>query len=321
MNTFRKTVFASLAAASIGVVALPAAAIEPVSATDIDDVLVTSEGFDLGGPGFAGGEPTSSARVEWQQAWFGSTVTFNGTIHFDEVSGECARVRLISYDSDSVEMSRAFSTVECARNNGYNVSFVSVQGQAGASEVQVLLQRLLDNGEWVGVGGSGPVMVAYGPMLGTSEVSISRASFDAGTGDFVGGTAASPATVTWTVAGSGLIKPTFSGTLYMKNTDNLCGRMRCEYINNSIGAGVIEAREGTPHCVTDSDLHTFPVTSQYFQGVESSWVDAIRIIIQSSSRDPGTGESLGNWVQVGSTTAYLPSVIVPVVLDLPQTFP
>ncbi len=308
MNDIRKAVLASLTAAGLSTVALPATAIEitPVMAVELDDVLIDANGFDLGGPGFSNGVPTSPAHVEWHQAWFGSTHKFNGTIHFDDQSGDCARVQLISYDDDSVEIPpRNYSPVECVYEDGHIERPVSVQGNVGAAEVKVRLQTQAVNGSW---GGIGSQVVTYGPVLGTSEVSISRAEFDLGSGDFVGGTAASPATVTWSVSGSGIITPTVSGTLYMKNADDLCGRMRYKYINNSAGMGVLEERTGTENCVTNDDLYTFDVQTGNYS---NSAVDEVKIIIEKKSQ--------GVWSVVGSTTATLPKVPV---LDLSsQTLP
>lgn len=321
MNDIRKTILTSLIAASVGITALPAGAATPVLATfatEIDDFTVNTVGYDLGGPGVLAGAALTPARVIWAQTASGVTNKVEGSIYFDGVSQTCARVKVVSLDASGNSMvgSPTYSSPECVTNNNYFERPFTVEGIQGASEIQVRLQTAANvvpaNQVW---GATGNKKIAtYGPDLGVTEVSIAASEFDLGTGAFAGGTAPDPATVTWTVAGADEITPSLSGTLYMNNADDLCGRMRYTYMTQSILPGVIpdavlETRYGTEHCVTDNQLHTFAVNTGNYANVA---VDKVEIAIEYSSRDVATGASTGNWLTKGSVTTVLPSVLIPV---------
>ena len=259
----------------------------PTTVTEIDDLQIESEGFDVGGDGFAAGAPTDSARVEWDHTAF-VIPWLRGSIHFDDVASSCARVRLLSYDGWGNEVDEVFSDEECAYRDGHIARPFELQGGGGVTEVKVTLQTLAMNGTWGNVGSR---TVTYGPTIDTDEVSISRAEFDVGAGAFVNGTASDPATVTWTVPGRWSdTHPVFSGTLYMNSANDLCGRVRVKYYYS--WGGVIDTTPGTDHCVTDDDLHTFPVV---FDPINTD-VAEVRYIIESKG-------SSGDWSTVGMTTA------------------
>ena len=64
---------------------------------------------DIGGDAFVNDAPTEGAVLNWDQVWYGATPTLSGTLHFDGVTGSCARVRLISYDSIGTELRTDYS--------------------------------------------------------------------------------------------------------------------------------------------------------------------------------------------------------------------
>lgn len=309
MNNIRKAIFVSLAAAGIGAIALPvtaAALTASTLATEVDDVKINTVGFDLAGPGLAASAALTPARVVWKQTATGAAITFDGSIYFDGVANNCARVELISYDENSVEiLPRVYSTEECVSTNAYVERFVSVDANPGASEVKVRLQTALNvvNPVWGSVGAK---TATYGPSLGTTEVSISAPEVDLGTGTFASGTAPDPATVTWTVSGANEITPTTDGTLYMKRADDRCARMRYTYLKQGLfglADTVLETRYGTEHCVTDDQLHEFAVHAGAYANVA---VNKVEIAIETSP------SGSGNWTVQGSVTATLPVALVPV---------
>ncbi len=276
----------ALSATVVGLAGSSASAV----VTETDDVIIRANGFDIGGSGgLTNGVPDNPAEFEWDQAWFGVIPTLSGEIHFDGVAGDCARVRLTSFHSDGTT-TNDFSAEECAFGNGHVTRAFEVQGQPGVGSVEVTLQTEA-GGSW---GNLGSKTMDYGPVIDTDSISISRQEFDVGSGNFVGGTAASSATVTWTVAGGTLITPTLVGSLYANNADDLCVRVKVKYSN--VNFGVIEERFTPTNCLTDDDLHIFPIgTGQY----SNSSIDEVKFVIES------TPAGANNWTTVGSVIANL----------------
>ncbi len=270
-----------------GTVDLPGMVQVATTVTEVDDLVIEANGFDIGGGGFAAGAPTESATVEWDHTGF-VIPWLRGSIHFDDVASSCARVRLVSYDGWDNQVDEVFSDEECAYRDGHIARPFELRGGGGVTEVKVTLQTLAINGTWGNVDSE---TVTYGPTIDIDEVSISRAEFDLGSGAFVAGTAAEPATVNWTVPGRWSdTRPVFSGTLYMNNADDLCGRVRAKYYYH--WGGVIDTTPGPEHCVNDDDLHTFPIV---FDPINTD-VAEVRYIIESKGGS-------GVWTTVGMTTA------------------
>lgn len=317
MNSIQKTVLASLVAASLGVVAVPAAAtgLVPVllgiTTTEIDEVQVNTLGFDLAESGLAFGAALTPAKVNWEQSSSGATSKVIGSIYFDGVSGDCARVQVTSYDDSGDEiLPKQYSTEPCADTNAYQEAIITdltgnpyLQGNPGASEVRVRLQNLLINGNWNNLGAD---TVYYGPTLGTSEVLIEAPHYDLGVGAFAGGTYLDPATVTWSVDGANLIKANTVGSLAMKNVIDHCGRIRYTYLNDSPFVGfpdvVLGTQYGTTHCVTNNSLHEFTINPNPGTAANAfsyAGLDKVEIAIEESSYDVSTQASTGNWIVVG----------------------
>ena len=278
----------------LGAPAAPASvALTAARALETDLFVIEGNGFDVGGSGFAAGVPTDSAIVDWDeysQETLGARVS--GWIHFDGVTGSCARVRLITYDAWGGELSREYSDEECAYSDGHVERPFSFAVDNLLSELKVTLQTLAVNGTWGNVGSQ---TMTAGPTFDTDEVSISRAEFDLGTGAFVGGTAADPAIVTWAIEPGpqfARIAPSFSGTLYMRNADDLCGRVQAKYIRSD--GSEFFTQTSDEHCVTNDELHTFPVAL----GIGMCYCQQVKYVIQSK-------DNTGEWSLVGSTIVEL----------------
>jgi hypothetical protein len=278
----------------IGGVAGAFVAAPPASAivfAQYDEVTIRRDGFDVGGLGFADGSPTTAAELYWVQDWNGTAPILGGYIHFDGVNGSCARVRLLSYDdAGDLVGSANLSNEECAYSNGHSAKHFEVSGEIGATEVVVTLQTLASNGTWGGIGGQ---TLTYGPIIDTDDVLISRAEFDLGAGELVGGAPERPATVTWTLTNNDYITPIFDGSLFIREADDLCARVRIRYSSEALG--VIGTRYTNEICQTSDDDRIVPLHLDQF---ESRAVDEVKYTIES--RSPG-----GTWSAVGSTTVYL----------------
>ena len=260
-----------------------------------DPIIIESNGFDVGGSGFSAGAPTDAAVVDWVVHDSGLYITpvVRGSIHFDDVASSCARVRLITYDGWDNQVSETYSDEECAYRDGHvERPFEITLSGGGMTEAKVTLQTLALNGTW---GNLGSQTVTLGPTVDTDEVSISRAEFDLGSGPFIAGTAADPATVTWAIPAERRwadIYPTFTGTLYMNNADDLCGRVQAKYYYPD--GSVWFTQTSDEHCVTDDDLHTFPV-------VMASDRQVFTDIKYSIQKKDNTGE----WTTMGSMIVAL----------------
>ena len=300
---------------SILVVQTASAEIVAITATQIDDILIESDGFDLGGSGFANDTPTGPAKLLWNQYWFGPGVSFSGTLHLKGVSANCAMVKLVLYGPDGEQIDvpdeSNISESYCASTNDHkSFSFTINPTVYGMTKVKVRLINSTDSSNLLPIDGQ---FAYYGPDLGNSHVNISRYQFDYGSADFQAGTASEPATVNWQVVdGTSKTAPTVSATLYMKNAFDLCGRMVYEYRNDD--ASLSNRVAGKAHCVSDNDLHTYFV---HADGSEQSFsVKQFKIIIEKSLNINGAPSDV--WEQVGAITATLPAV--PVGSPIDQSF-
>jgi hypothetical protein len=289
---------AALAGGSVALLANSASAL----VTETDNVKITSNGYDLGGAGFTGGVPDDPATLSWDHAWFGVVPTLTGKIHFEGVSGECARVRLISYDENGSALGSDYSDRKCANTNGHNVRAIeeggnNLLGRPGAASVRVVLQHETANG-WIKVGAHRDR--TYGPLVDTDDVLISRAEVDFGSGPLVGGAPSDPGTVTWNATGTAL-DPVVTGTLYATNADDLTVRMRARYLEAD--GTVIETRYGIQHPITNDDPHEFSVNMNDFDGGGTAFgrnsVAKVKVSVQKSP----TGSNV--WETVGTMTVTL----------------
>jgi hypothetical protein len=259
--------------------------------TERDEILIDRTGYDVAGDGFTNGVPDAPAIVEWSHSpTYGTFPTLVGKIHFDGVEN-CARVVLVSYDND-VEIGRTTSDEECpgttdhyARNIELN-GVGPLEGQIGADEVKVVLQTEASEDRWANAGSQ---RVAFGELLDTDPVQIKRAEFDLGGGIFSGGAPEGSATVEWRVEDNEEISANLVGTLYAKNADDACVLVQVRY--KDADGGIIETRDGDEHCLTDDDLHEFPVNN----GANFSDY-ALRQVTYALMKDG---------VQVGATTVEL----------------
>lgn len=291
MNTKKRYMKVALVALSL-TAGMTAAFATPSSAlvTENDAVLIAGNGFDFGGTSYAAGTPTSSGNIEWDQAWYGVVPTLTGRLHM-EGDNDCARVRLISYDSSNVEVSRLYSDTECAPDDDHISWPVEIRGSAGAPKVLVTVQSENSAG-WSDVGSQ---TLVYGPTVDIDSPLISRATYDFGSGNFPGGAPASPGTLTWTTSGSGVLTPRLTGTLYLNDTEN-CARMRMRF--NDASGNELAVRFGGTVCGSNDELKKFTVNLAPYSAAN---ITEVHISIQEFDASPPPGV----WTQVGATTMYL----------------
>jgi hypothetical protein len=282
--------------------AQPLAAIEVVSDAapypyrQVDSVLIDELGYDIGADPFANGSPTQPASLTWSHYWYGVYPELIGKFHFDGAE-RCARVKLLSYNAAGSQIGEPdYSDTECPGDLGHNVREITqggnsgVNGKIGAAEMKVILQTQHADLSWSNAGSQ---TVTYGPVLDTDNVQIFREYADLGSGPFNAPNPSAPATVTWKSSG-GPINPVLEGNLYIKDSHDLCFRIKATYKKHD-GVRLEEPRTGGERCVDDDELHTFPVL---FNGFFDHEVAEVTYAIEKKG---GTGV----WELVGQTTVEL----------------
>jgi hypothetical protein len=298
---FARRVAAAVAlavAVSVGTLwALPASAL----VTEVDTVLVRTNGYDLGGSGFVAGQPDTPAQVTWDHAWFGVVPELTGLMHYEGVSGECTRVRMTSFDAYGIEIATDISDVKCANTNGHETRPVEeggndgLLGRGGAASVQITFQHETANG-WARLG---QVKEArYGQIIDTDRILIDRDEMDFGSGAFVPGephgAPSGRAELTWASSG-GPIRPTLRGNLYMEDADDLCGRVRVRYLDGDGGVLGTEYGPSPELCPTDDDVHLSPVQIDAFAHNE---IARVQVTLQKRGGS-------GVWTNAGTVTKAL----------------
>ncbi|HEY1293898.1 MAG TPA: hypothetical protein VGJ60_12510 [Chloroflexota bacterium] len=273
----------------------------PYPHKELDSVLIDEVGYKLGGDGFTNGSPAEPATLTWTHNWFGVVPELTGKFHFDGAE-RCARVKLISYDAAGVQVRDPdYSDTECPGDLGHNAREITeggssgVQGQPGAAEIKVILQTQNADLSWSNAGSQ---TVTYGPVLDTDPVQIFRDGADLGEGPFHAPNPDAAATVTWNSTG-GPINPVLRGTLYIKNSADLCFRTRATYKKHD-GVQLEPPRTGTEHCVEDDELHQYPVLMNAF------FHNEVAEITYAIEKKGGTGV----WETLGQTTVELGDALV-----------
>lgn len=294
----RRKRITALVASTIALAGVFAGTAEPVSAygtVDTNTFKIQSSGFDFGGDTFAAGAPTNKASVDWVFGWWGNRPEVSGTIHLENVTNNCSRIKVRSYDDDGNWLSpNDFSSEVCASSNGHVSLDVDVSGRPAATKVQVVLQSKLDvaGAKWGKVKAK---TIHLADVLKVDDVQISEPEVDFGDGAFVSGTLADPGTLTWNRED---YRPwaSLTGTMAMKQADDLCARMRLELSSSTYG--VQSNVYGTERCVFDDDLHTFSINLGNAVQADS-YTDEVRVIIEA--RPNG-----GIWAERGSYVSTLP---------------
>jgi hypothetical protein len=217
MNMIKRALVATSVAAA-GVTAF--AGTGSATFTQLDHVRIEADGYVLGGDG------DGHATVLWNETGEGVEPYFSGKLHLNDVAGQCARVRMISYDLNDNEIGdRQFAPSDdeealCASGSGHVAREVSLQGPDDVHSVELTIQSWIEEpsgGHW---NNEESVDVVYGPELPPSDVLVDAGKFDLGAGTLVNGVPSEPARLTWDVSTGWKIDATISGTLFVRNARN-----------------------------------------------------------------------------------------------------
>jgi hypothetical protein len=217
MNNFKRALLATSVAA-VGATAF--AGTSEAIYTQLDGVRLEAEGYVLAGVS------SEQATVLWDETGEGVQPHFSGKLHLDGVSGQCARVRMISYELDGGEIGdRLFAPSDdeesfCASDDGHFAREVSLVGPDDVHEVKLTLQTWINDpegGHWSNLVSQ---TVEYGPQLPASDVLIEAGRFDLGAGTLVNGVPSEAAELTWDVSTGWIIDPELNATLFVRNARN-----------------------------------------------------------------------------------------------------
>ena len=215
MNTIKRALLATSVAA-VGVTAFAGSG--SAIFTELDTVRLEDAGYTVTG------DTTDEATVLWNETGEGVQPLFRGKIHLDGVSGQCARVRMISYTHLGQEQERQFAPADdeesfCATDDGHVARSVELLGPDDTQEVKLTLQTFINDpagGHWSNLDSA---TVEYGP-LPSSEVLIDAGRVDFGAGTLVNGVPSEPGQITWDVETAFLIEPTLTGRFFVRGGRN-----------------------------------------------------------------------------------------------------
>jgi hypothetical protein len=115
---------------------------------DDDDVRQTSTGFDLGNGGFALGEQPGSADLDWFYDGGEVHARLTGTPHLNNVTGDCARIRLDYYNAASTTLATEYGGRVCANDNAHHEWTVDLDEyeDADVAKLKVTLEKQTASG-------------------------------------------------------------------------------------------------------------------------------------------------------------------------------
>jgi len=277
--------------------------------TEVDDVLITAGNYSFGSEQYENGVPTGPARLEWYDHVDGSAWKLSGTLHM-EGAAECARIRVVPYDSNGVKLSGAKepSAIECPPGDDHYQFAIELESNvidrnAAELHIEINFQNPVTNAIEV----LGEDVVQYGPVLETSSTMLTSADYFLGNGIFQNGAPSEPAETTWQLQ-SGTVKaaPSMQGKLFINNAKDKCVRMFYEYFDEF--KNLLYSTPGIPHCPGDNNTHHYLL--QAGANYSGDGVRSLKMTIQRGT-DDGTGNPVPNvWFDEVDGTTYLPHVPV-----------
>jgi hypothetical protein len=270
---------------------------------DVDDVKVSTQGFDLGGGLYVAGGLTDSATVEWLVDENDVKPWVTGELHLDNVDGECARVRLDYYTDQTGFLTTRYGGTVCANGNSHQYWTVNQAPYDSdkIGKIKVSVEHELSNGVWSIVGSSWSTLNTYVDETVTlwSYSSVGTDGYDFGDDSWhpwephpMGG-----GTVVW--EHGGLTRPRLTGYLHLNNVAGDCARMKIEYFADDdsdpdVFPELLTTVHGGTVCAPDNGHHRWFVDrSDYAHDM----IQHLRVSMESL-------QSNGTWLEVQDTTSY-----------------
>jgi hypothetical protein len=271
---------------------------------DVDEVKVSSQGFDLGGGLYVAGGLTDSASVEWLIDENSVLPWVTGELHLDNVDGECARVRLDYYTNLTAFLTTKYGGTVCADGNSHQAWNVDLaphdSNKIGKLEVSV--EHQLSNGVWSSVGSSWSTLNTYVDESVTmfSENSLGTDGYDFGddTWDPFHPTPMGGGTIVWELS-NGEITPHLRGVLHLNNVAGDCARMKIQYYadddtDSDVFPELLTTVHGGTVCAPDNGHYRWSVDRRDYS---SPNIQHVRVSMESF-------QSNGTWMEVDHTLSF-----------------
>jgi hypothetical protein len=193
-----------------------AALAAPAQAVVVQKHLVrfTSTGFDFGNADFVFGAPSGTGWLDWKYENGEVTPNATGTLHLDNVVGDCARMRMDYRDADDDPLATRFGGTVCAATNQHSEFTVDLEPYSSPliQEVTVALEKQTTlNGPFTTVQAS-----SMGVGINPDEPKITANGFDFGNSSWSFGAPDGNGSMLWSVEDDGAIRPNLGGTLHLQ---------------------------------------------------------------------------------------------------------
>lgn len=244
---------------------------------DNDTVKLTSSGFDFGNSDFVLGAPSGSGDLDWIHTGGRLKPHLTGTLHLDDVDGDCARMRLDYSDADGDALATRFGGTVCASDDHHHEFTVDLQPYESAyvDEVKVTVEKQTTPGGAFATADYG----YYHPDIVADDVKITESGFDFGDEWWGVGAPIGDGHVLWPME-DGRITPLLSGTLHLNDVAGGCARMNLRYLTES--GTFIASRAGGTVCASDNDHHEFTVSLDPYT---SNTIGKVNVQLQSLNVD------------------------------------
>lgn len=245
---------------------------------------ITATGFDFGGADWFAGAPVGPAKVNWYIVDGQMRPSVDGTLFLNDVSGQCARIRVDYYAGAGIRWNTAYGNEVCApddRLRAYTVDLGPVTSSK-IDEVGVAVEKKTASGDWQTIG-------SQRMKLGTihTPIKITGDGFDFGGSAFAFGAPTQAAQIAWTWS-EGKLTPRVTGTLHLNNVAGACARLRLEYTSNRLEEMAVEF--GGKVCAPDNAHHAWDVD---LKPLSDARIHQLEVTIQSLGPD-------GTWRGVGT---------------------
>ena len=200
-----------------------------------------------------------------------ATPKLTGTLEAVDLDGRCVRVRLSSYNGDTLLHSKP-GTMRCPTSDLHHEWEINLpeDGDALTDRVVVAVEKKDAQG-W-----SRPEEEELRMFAQWDPVTLNANGFDLGGAFFSGGTPTLPAVVSWSID-DGQVTPLYDGVLHFDGFAN-CGRVQLRYLDEA--GAELDVLNGPKHCAPDNDYYSF---GDRLDSFTSPLVSQIEVVMKSDS--------------------------------------
>ena len=143
------------------------------------EIKIAANGIDFGSEDLLGGAPWHPGDLAWSVSEGRVTAKLTGTLHIDNATGACARLKLTYRDDDGDLVATREGGTKCASDNGHFKFPITLGGfgDHAIAEIRVSLQSIANDGSVRTVGS------ATSSFGGHQEVGLRWSGGSGGSGD------------------------------------------------------------------------------------------------------------------------------------------